>query len=103
MFTATEAYDRHVGRYSRQLGRKLMAAADVRPGQSALDIGCGPGALTAELVALLGAQNVAAAEPSEPFAQACAQRDRRRRQDRRRRGSCRSPTTRSTSRCPSSS
>jgi len=74
MFTATEAYDRHVGRYSRQLGRKLMAAADVRPGQSALDIGCGPGALTVELVAVLGAQNVAAAEPSEPFAQACAQR-----------------------------
>ena len=24
MFTATEAYDRHVGRYSRQLGRKLI-------------------------------------------------------------------------------
>ena len=57
-----------------QLGRKLIAAAGVKAGQSALDIGCGPGALTTELVALLGAQNVAAAEPSEPFAQACAQR-----------------------------
>ena len=74
MFTATEAYDRHVGRYSNQLGRKLIAAAGVKPGQKALDIGCGPGALTSELVAVLGAQNVAAAEPSEPFAQACAQR-----------------------------
>jgi SAM-dependent methyltransferase len=40
----------------------------------ALDVGCGPGALTAVLVERLGAESVAAAEPSEPFAQACRAR-----------------------------
>ena len=32
-----------------------------------LDVGCGPGALTAELVGRLGADNVSAADPSESF------------------------------------
>jgi SAM-dependent methyltransferase len=72
--TPAEAYDRHVGRYAHELGRALIAAAGVRAGQRALDIGCGPGALTAELVAALGGPNVAAADPSEPFAQACRSR-----------------------------
>jgi len=74
MFRAAEAYDRFVGRYSAELGRALIAAAVVEPGSRALDVGCGPGALTAELVAVLGADRVAAAEPSEPFADACRAR-----------------------------
>jgi SAM-dependent methyltransferase len=43
----------------------------VQPGHSALDVGCGPGALTSELVAVLGAERVAAVDPSAPFAEAC--------------------------------
>jgi SAM-dependent methyltransferase len=39
-----------------------------------LDVGCGPGALTTELVARLGAENVAAADPSEPFVEAARER-----------------------------
>ena len=39
-----------------------------------LDVGCGPGALTSELVTRLGADAVAAADPSEPFVQAARQR-----------------------------
>ena len=69
-----DAYDRFVGRYSRALGQKLIAAAGVQPGDRALDVGCGPGGLTSELVTLLGAGNVAAADPSPPFAEACARR-----------------------------
>ena len=71
--TAAEAYDRHVGRYGRELARELCAAAGVRAGR-ALDVGCGPGALTTELVALLGAEQVAAVDPSQPFADACRRR-----------------------------
>ena len=62
--TPAEAYDRHVGRYGRELARALIDAAGVAPGRRALDVGCGPGALTTELVALLGAEQVAAVEPS---------------------------------------
>lgn len=63
-----------MGRYSRRLAPLLAAFAGVRPGLRALDVGCGPGSLTARLADVLGAQQVAAAEPSEPFAAACAER-----------------------------
>jgi SAM-dependent methyltransferase len=72
--TPADAYDRHVGRYGGELARALIAAAGVRPGRRALDVGCGPGALTRELVAVLGAGQVAAVDPSDPFAQACRRR-----------------------------
>ena len=72
--TPAEAYDRHIGRYGRELAQALIAAAGVRAGARALDVGCGPGALTTELVALLGAEHVAAVDPSAPFAEACRRR-----------------------------
>jgi SAM-dependent methyltransferase len=72
--TPAEAYDRFIGRYGPGLARALIAAAHVRDGERALDVGCGPGALTAELAALLGARSVAAVDPSEPFVEACRRR-----------------------------
>ena len=72
--TPAEAYDRHIGRYGAELARALISAAGVRPGQRALDVGCGPGALTTELAALLRAEQVAAVDPSGPFADACRRR-----------------------------
>jgi len=74
--TPAAAYDRHIGRYGSALARALIAAAGVAPGQRALDVGCGPGALTTELAALLGAAGVAAADPSDVFAAACRERNR---------------------------
>src|SRR6187397_528085 len=74
MFRAAAAYDRHIGRYGRALARELIAAAGVRSGGRAVDVGCGPGALTAELAAVLGAESVAAVDPSQPFADACGRR-----------------------------
>ena len=65
-----EAYARFMGRYSEQLAVLFANLAQVHPGQRALDVGCGPGALTAELAHRLGPAAVCAVEPSEPFAAA---------------------------------
>jgi SAM-dependent methyltransferase len=72
--SAADAYDRHVGRYGASLAAALIAFARVEPGARALDVGCGPGALTTALTQLLGPANVCAADPSEPFAAACGSR-----------------------------
>jgi SAM-dependent methyltransferase len=72
--TTAQAYDRHIGRYGPELARAFCDAAGVRRGQDALDVGCGPGALTAELVARLRADHVVAVEPSRTFAQGCRRR-----------------------------
>jgi SAM-dependent methyltransferase len=72
--TSAEAYDRHIGRYGPALARALMDVANVSTGQRALDVGCGPGALAAELHQLLGPHGVAAIDPSPPFVEACAHR-----------------------------
>jgi ubiquinone/menaquinone biosynthesis C-methylase UbiE len=71
---AAEAYDRFMGRYSKQLSAQLADLAGVRAGQRVLDVGCGPGALTAELVGRVGADAVFAVDPSESFV--AAARDR---------------------------
>jgi SAM-dependent methyltransferase len=70
--TGTGAYRRHVGRYSAALAAALADAAGIEPGETtALDVGCGPGALLAELAGRLGADRVAGIDPSEPFVELC--------------------------------
>jgi SAM-dependent methyltransferase len=71
---SADAYDRFVGRYGAPLAAELIGFAGVAPGMSALDVGCGPGALTGALATRLGADRVRAADPSQPFAQACRAR-----------------------------
>jgi SAM-dependent methyltransferase len=71
---AAEAYDRFMGAWSRHLAPQLADLAGIRPGQRVLDVGCGPGSLTGELVRRLGPEAVAAADPSAPFV--AAARDR---------------------------
>jgi SAM-dependent methyltransferase len=69
-----ESYDRFMGRYSTLLAPKLADFAGVSAGQRVLDVGCGPGALTEELVDRLGPESVSAVDPSEPFVAAARER-----------------------------
>jgi ubiquinone/menaquinone biosynthesis C-methylase UbiE len=71
---SARAYDRGVGRYGAELAAGLIREAAVRPGQRALDVGCGPGPLTEALAEVLGTGSVAAVDPSEPFVEACRAR-----------------------------
>ena len=69
-----EAYDRFMGRYSVQLAPQLAEFAGIAAGQRVLDVGCGPGALTGELVQRVGGDAVTAVDPSTAFV--AAARDR---------------------------
>jgi ubiquinone/menaquinone biosynthesis C-methylase UbiE len=71
---SADAYDRFMGRYSSQLSHQLADLAHVGAGQRVLDVGCGPGALTAELVKRVGAEAVSAVDPSESFIAALRER-----------------------------
>jgi SAM-dependent methyltransferase len=63
-----------MGRYSLPLAPLLTDFAGLSEGERVLDVGCGPGALTSELVGRLGAESVAAVDPSEPFVAAARER-----------------------------
>lgn len=63
-----------MGRYSSPLAPRFADFASVDAGQRVLDVGCGPGALTAELVRRLGPSAVEAVDPSEPFVAAARER-----------------------------
>jgi SAM-dependent methyltransferase len=71
---AAESYDRFMGRYTTTLAPALADAADVRDGMRVLDIGCGPGGLTAVLADRVGAGHVAAVDPAPQFVAACRAR-----------------------------
>jgi SAM-dependent methyltransferase len=71
---AADAYDRFMGHYSVPLAPKLADLAGVEAGMRVLDVGCGPGALTTELVRRLGPGAVAAVDPSLQFVDAVRER-----------------------------
>ncbi len=71
---AGDAYDRFMGRYSRELAPRLIEFAGIGPGVRVLDVGCGPGALSERLAGVVGAEQVGAVDPSEPFVAACRER-----------------------------
>ncbi len=71
---AGATYDGFMGRYSGPLAIPFADAAGVTAGHVAVDVGCGPGALTAVLVERLGADAVHACDPSPPFVAECSAR-----------------------------
>ena len=67
---SADTYDRFMGRFSEPLAVEFAKLADLAAGQRVLDVGCGPGALTAQLVDRLGSDAVSAIDPSAPFVSA---------------------------------
>jgi SAM-dependent methyltransferase len=63
-----------MGRYSVPLAPLMADLAGVVASQRVLDVGCGPGALTSELVRRLGSAAVTAVDPSESFVAAVQER-----------------------------
>lgn len=71
---AGEAYGRFMGRYSEPLAARFVDWLSPPAEAVALDVGCGPGALTAVLVDRYGSDRVHAADPSPPFLKAVQER-----------------------------
>jgi SAM-dependent methyltransferase len=71
---SADAYEQFMGRYSRQLATPFADFAGLGSGMRVLDVGAGTGALTEELIKRVGAELVAAAEPSPDYATALRER-----------------------------
>jgi ubiquinone/menaquinone biosynthesis C-methylase UbiE len=65
LFTDGEAYERLMGRWSRLVGVAFLDWLDIPKGLRWLDVGCGNGAFTEELVARSAPAAVVAIDPSE--------------------------------------
>lgn len=62
-----ESYDRYMGRWSRQLAPHFLAWLGVEAGRDWLDIGCGTGALSAEIHARCNPRSQVGVDPSAEF------------------------------------
>ncbi len=71
---AAHAYDSYMGRYSIPLAPLFCDFVTITAGARVLDVGCGPGALTAELASRLEPSAVSAVDPSEQFVDAVRER-----------------------------
>lgn len=69
-----DAYDQFMGRFSAPLAEQFVKLLGPDDHVRALDVGCGPGALTRVLVARLGAEQVAAVDPAPAFVAAVRER-----------------------------
>jgi len=67
LWESAGAYERFMGRWSRELARVLVTWLGVPPGGHWLEVGCGTGALTAGILELGHPASVVATDASEQF------------------------------------
>jgi SAM-dependent methyltransferase len=72
-FGNADSYARFMGRFSEPLAPLFADLVEVPDGR-VLDVGCGPGVLTAQLVDRYGVDRVDAIDPSAPFVAAARER-----------------------------
>jgi protein-L-isoaspartate O-methyltransferase len=75
MFSAADAYERFMGRWSRELAPLLVRFAGVRDGDAVLDVGSGTGALTAAVVAAAPSSRVIGIDSAAPYVEFARTRD----------------------------
>jgi SAM-dependent methyltransferase len=73
-FSDADAYARFMGRWSAPLSGVFLDFAELPADPRVVDVGCGTGVLTAELVHHYGAAAVSAIDPSPPFVEATRRR-----------------------------
>ncbi len=66
-WTAGDAYEAYMGRWSRPLARAFVSWLAPTPGAHWLDVGCGTGALTSAICELADPASVVACDPSKSF------------------------------------
>jgi ubiquinone/menaquinone biosynthesis C-methylase UbiE len=67
LWESASAYERFMGRWSRELARSFVSWLEVPPGGHWLEIGCGTGALTSGIVDIGRPASVVATDASEQF------------------------------------
>ena len=66
-WTDGDAYENYVGRWSRKTGREFLSWLNAPAGLRWLDLGCGTGALTAQILENCDPISVVGVEPSAGF------------------------------------
>jgi SAM-dependent methyltransferase len=67
MFSAGDAYERFMGRWSRELAPLLVRFAGIRDGEALFDVGSGTGALTAAMLKVAPNSRVVGIDPSDAY------------------------------------
>jgi SAM-dependent methyltransferase len=67
LFSGGHAYERFMGRWSRQVAPLLVEFARVRDGDAVLDVGSGTGALTAAVAAIAGSSHIVGIDPTASY------------------------------------
>jgi len=67
LWDSAGAYERFMGRWSRELARSFVVWLDVPAGRHWLEVGCGTGALTSQILDIGVPSSLVSTDPSEQF------------------------------------
>jgi len=67
MFSASDAYERFMGRWSRAVARLFVQFAGVGDGEDILDVGCGTGALATTVATIAPSSRIVGIDPAASY------------------------------------